>query len=186
MSSPQTWLLDTCCALNLLASNHFTEILRTPIAGQSCQFMMPDTVRSEAMSLKCGGNGEDAEAREIIDWQVWLDAGIIQPISLQDKEAEVFLSWLQMGIDDGEAACLAIAATRGWGVVTDDIVARKRAGDIPLIATPDLLHNWSRVEAIEAHVLGETLRRIRQCANYGPPRTHPLRQWWLESMSFTH
>jgi len=171
-------MLDTCCALNLLASGHFEAIVRTPLGNQAVAYAIADVAMREATALRRGGGGENAEERIPIDWTSLFTNGLIRlEASATSAELATFLS-LTAQIDDGEAMTLALASTRGYGVVTDDRKAQRFLGGVPCLGTPDLLHNWSTNAAVDASTLGIALRAIDDRARFVPPRAHPLRRWW--------
>lgn len=181
-SPPESWILDACCGLNLAATDALKAILQTPFDGRSYRWFFPEKAIEEAAFLRQGGAGENAESRVPCDWETHFAAGDLERTDIQDEaETELFVA-LSQRLDEGEAVCLAIASRRGWGVVTDDIKAQKWAGDVPCLATPDLLKNWSDYYQIAPSQSSQTLNFIRERARYGPPRRHPLRSWWQENL----
>lgn len=86
--------------------------------------------------------------------------------------------------NQGEAISGAIALSRGWTLVTDDVDATNFFSEPPhqvsLLTTLDLIQYWEVTNNIPAAEIGEVLRRIRNHARYGPPpKNHHLLQWWL-------
>ena len=181
-SLPNNWILDACCGLNLAATGAVRSILQTPFGAESYQWFLPTKVREEAAFLRRGGAGEGADSRVPCDWETHFATGVLERADLEtEEELELFVA-LSQELDAGEAVCLAIASRRGWGVVTDDIKAQKWAGDVPCLATPDVLKNWSDHHQIAPLQLSQTLNQIRERARYGPPRRHPLRTWWQQNL----
>lgn len=180
---PPVWMLDACCALNLVASGHFEAVLRTPLNSQTVIYTIAAIAVREAASLRHGGSGEDANEREPIDWNPYLASGAIQlEAPAVNTELALFVS-LATQIDDGEAMTLALASSRGYGIITDDRKAHRFLGSVPYLGTPDLLHNWSVVADVDAPILGAALRAIDERANFAAPRWHPLRDWWNTALS---
>ena len=180
---PHYWLLDACCALNLAASGNMEAILRAPINGGVLQFLMTTMVVGEATSLRRGGSGDNAEMRDIFDWEIHFSSGLLQRTNAENPdELSRYVSLAQF-LDDGEAMCVALAAARVWGVVTDDIAAQKKMGSVPFLTTPELIKNWAEFSSVDSTVLAGTLRRIREKARYGPPRIHPLHTWWTHAFN---
>ena len=178
VSPPTIWMLDACCALNLLASGHFEAILRTPVGGRALVYTIAEVAAREAASLRRGGTGEDAEEREPVDWAAIYGSGLVRQESLRtDEEIDAFVS-LASNIGDGEAMTLAIASARGYGVITDDRKALRFLGTVPHLGTLDLLHNWSQTAEVDASTLGTVLNTIGDRARFTAPRAHPLREWW--------
>ena len=88
-------------------------------------------------------------------------------------------------LDDGEAACLAIAKVRGWILATDDRKCRREAAGlgVPVITTPELLKSWAEATRAEEAAVAKLLRDIRSYASFAPHKTMPLHDWWVEMIS---
>lgn len=86
-------------------------------------------------------------------------------------------------VDDGEAEALAVAKDRGVLLITDDTAAIRLARmlNIPFETTLDLLHAWSKDRA--ADEVRTVLAAVRHRASFAPPRSHPLRSWFLGAIN---
>ena len=100
----------------------------------------------------------------------------IAPISDPERSLAISLT-SEMG--DGEAETLAIAHLRSFPVCTDDHAALRVASRISVktITTLDLLSNWATTQPRDK--VRAALRSLRKRANYLPPRTHHLREWFI-------
>lgn len=180
---PSVWLLDACSALNIFASGHASAILRTPLHGQIVSYAVVDIVRKEIAFLRRGGSNDDADERDPIDWTSILAAGLIrEEAAITDDESATYVA-LTAHLDDGEALTLALAAARGYGIVTDERKAQHFLDSTPHYGTPDLLHNWSTQGGIEASTLRVVLRDISERASFTAPCGHPLRSWWNDALA---
>lgn len=176
-------MLDACCALNFLASGYCKDILAVPLGSQVVTYTVADLVMREVTALRRGGGGEDADERLPIDWNSVLATGSVRlEASATSAELRAFVS-LAAQVDDGEAMTIALAASRSYGIVTDDRKAQRFLGDVPCLGTPDLLHNWHVNAGTNAPTLGVALRAIEDRANFTAPRAHPLRNWWNAALA---
>jgi predicted nucleic acid-binding protein len=85
-------------------------------------------------------------------------------------------------LDDGEAACLAIAKARGWTLATDDRKGRREAGNlgVQVITTPELVKAWADATKSGHAAVTKMLRAIQDYARFAPHRTMPLHSWWTD------
>ena len=115
-----------------------------------------------------------------------VQAGTLAVVDFQEEpidEAALFIDYAAAIGDDGEAASLAIAATRGYAVATDDkrarSFARREVSHVPLVYTLDIVRKWEGDAAIPPEILGRVLADIEQEGSYRPGRSHPSFAWWL-------
>ena len=177
-SSPHFWIMDACSALNLASSGQFEAILRTPFNGELLAYTMTNLVIEEAVRLRRGGKEDDADERDTINWESYFAGGWIYRES--EPTTPELASFVQLAtlIDDGEAMTLALALSRGYGVVTDDRKAQRMLAPQTFLDTPMLLENWSKTTRCSPVVLGSVLRQITDRSNFLPPRNHALKIWW--------
>ena len=85
-------------------------------------------------------------------------------------------------LGDGEAATLAIAASRGFTAATDDRKALRLAAsavpNIPCVDTPELIQRWVEGANPSPTQIQEALRKIEDRARYRPRKDHPLADSW--------
>jgi hypothetical protein len=173
-------LLDTCSILNLCATRRIDEIL----AAAEARFGVVDYVlRHEVLYLRRGGAGEDADERDPIDLQPFVQAGLIEVVTLQGEvEAARFVDF-SVDLDDGEAITCAIATVRGHHVATDDRktirLLASRNPPVTVVRTSELIKPWSDKRMIAGGELRTILAAIRERANFEPAADDPLRSWWV-------
>ena len=170
-------IVDACCLINLYASEKPIEIVR----AFGAEFFVPDRVRGEALTIRRPAEDDVAKyVSEPIDLTEALDASILQECRVEGRtENEDFVRYA-MELDDGEAACLAIAKQRGWVVATDDRKAIRlaTAERIDVITTPELMHRWAEVAKPKDEEVAEALRRIERFARFRLGKSAKHSQWW--------
>ena len=94
---------------------------------------------------------------------------------------------LTVDLDDGEAASIAIAEARDFGLATDDKKARaliqRRGVRIKLWSTFGLLRHWQAKAGISDGELGRALLNIANRARFRPKPGHPDFKWWSKVVS---
>jgi len=172
-------IVDACCLINLYASRKPVEMLRA-LGGE---FFVPDQVRREALTIRRPDANDDTRyVSETIDLTEALDAGVIRECRVQDHgEREEFVRYA-VELDDGEAACLAIAKRRGWIVATDDKKAIRlaTAQQIGVVTTPELVHDWAERAKPGSDEVTETLRNIESFARFRLGKSARYYRWWTE------
>ena len=171
-------IVDACCLINLYASSEECSILR------ACgEFWVPPQVQREALRIcRCDPADPTKLVSQDLDLSNAIAAGLIQTCQVEGPdESDAFIRYA-MQLDDGEAACLAVAQVRRWTVATDDRKARRIASEngIALISTPELIERWAHADSPHRKLLAEVLRRIERFAKFRPRRTDPLYAWWVE------
>ena len=183
---PSTWLIDACCLLNLSASGHLEAVLAAWRPDESTIFCLAENVKKEALFLRRGGTGEDAEEHEAINLDTLLENGTFQ-IVRPDTEQELsdYVS-LTAQLDDGEAMTCILAASRGWSVVTDDRKALRwlASQTVPALGTLYFLHQWANDSKTTPEDLKKVLLNVQDKAHFLPPRAHPLKTWWEDALAF--
>ena len=79
-----------------------------------------------------------------IDLEHFTAAGLLHKCDFEGQKIKLFVQMaIQLG--DGEAACFAIAAKRGWTLATDDRPARRLAAEssLAVVTTPELVKVWA-------------------------------------------
>lgn len=178
-------MLDACCLLNCIATARCETILRAPQQGRVPLYGIAQAVANEARYLQ-SGHGEKPEEREIVDLEPLYLAGVLSRFQFENAgELELFIEWARR-VDDGEAATIAIALSRGYGIVTDDkkirrLIAQETSG-VLCRSTLELFKSWHDQPTTERAELSIALRAVRDRARYVPPRSDPLYSWWRELM----
>jgi hypothetical protein len=174
-------VLDACCILNFCASGYFKSILHSLPA----QVVVTEVVREkELLTLKCLENIENESATQF-------EESIIQEIlTVVDFESELeeenFVNYaFELG-DDGDAATCAIAISREWAIATDDkkeiSFFSQEAPHLQVLSTLEIIQYWANESKISTIDLRAVLESIRTKGRYVPHRSHPLFNWWKESI----
>lgn len=175
-----TLILDSCCLLNLYASGQMGPILTT-LAEQVKVAAYVQEV--EALRVYAVSKQASPTARELVKLELFIEAGLLQIVSLENKaEKNLFASLAGQRLDDGEAISLALAIERGWAIATDDKRAQRICerdySTVGVVSTPQLLKHWADVAHPSASLLAQTLASIEARANYLVGRRDPLYAWW--------
>lgn len=168
-------ILDTCCLINLLASGHGAEILRS----RGTKLFVPSAVSRELIYLEPLHAGPD-QTRERI--QLDLPSLGLEPTSPETEAEEQLYTELGAELDDGEAMALALARSRGLTLVTDEKKAKRLAKDraVPVIGTSALIYEWARKKP--AKVVNLAIQAISTRARFIPGKSDPYFAWWQKHL----
>lgn len=171
-----TIALDNCSLLNLYASGRFQAI----VGAVARPFVVEARVHAEALYIRRGGTGEDADEREQVDCATLVASGALAVATLSPIETATFVTFAAE-VDDGEAATAALALHRGYDVATDDGKAlRLLHSQVPAArcySTLELIKYWADITGAQRDVLRETLVAVRERGNFLWPKRDPLRAW---------
>lgn len=178
IGAPARILLDACCVLNLYATGQMDAILR----ALPEHFAIADRVASEALYIRRGGSGEDADERIPVDFGPLVEQGLLEVLRVEtEEEAASFVDFAAQ-LDDGEAMTCALALHRGGVVGSDDRKARRVCGaqspPLDTRSTPAMIKAWADSERIAGADLRRVLIDIRERARFAPGRHDPLLAWW--------
>ncbi|HZT42300.1 MAG TPA: hypothetical protein VFA07_08920 [Chthonomonadaceae bacterium] len=183
MKGAPSLIWDACTLLNLVATRRASEIL-TVLGCPS--FIVKQVREKEILYLRPLPDADPPERLIPVDLTPLQDMGALQDVELTAAEQATFVTFA-VEMDDGEARSAAVAAHRGWWLVTDDRVslrvARKHSTPIHTVTTPEWVRYWSEEASVDDTTLAQTLNRSQICANYIPRRVHPLRGWWDTHLS---
>lgn len=182
------FLLDACCAINLLASGEARAILRALetvnvavasfVAEQEVVEVAPAT--KEEMAEEDLGT-ERTEANLTLD--PLIEEGLLDVVCPEGEQEEATYVDLALQLDDGEAMTGAIAIHRAGTVATDDKKAIRVLGaqrSSPQIRrTSWLIRTWAQAAEIDHERLQSVLRNIERRGSFVPPLEDPLLGWWL-------
>ena len=176
--SVQDVALDACCLINLCAAS---KILHAG-SGLGLNLHVPSKVVAETLyTLQPDPDDPSRLVKHPIDLDGYTAAGVLQKCDVIGREEIELFVQIAVQLGDGEAACYAVAKTRGWMLATDDRRARKFAGQagIPVISTPELVKLW--VERTRpSHVDTVTvLENIQRFAYFVPRPNSPEYAWWV-------
>lgn len=177
-------IVDACCTINLYAAGNLITLL--PAIG--AEWHVAEKVITETLYVRRPDPDDESKlVREPINLRPALDAGVLRPCTVTEDEADLFVELAAL-MDDGEAACLAVAQSRGWTLATDDRKARRVAGEraVPVVTTAEIVKNWADVTAADDVAVATVLRNIQRFARFVPHRTMPLNEWWVGMANLPH
>jgi predicted nucleic acid-binding protein len=167
--SPTPVLIDTSTLLNLLASG-FPERLLTTLCPQC---LISDVVLQESLYLRAT---DPSLPPERVDLSRLIEFKILTVCYAETPEEEALYVELAAQLDDGEAMSLALSASRGFGLATDDRKATRLANDRgiqSIYGTPEILQACFDLNVSNA------IQLIEYRARFSPPSGSPFRDWWL-------
>ncbi len=166
-------VLDACVVINLVATNR--PLLEYSPSGTP--FLLGERAAEEALYL---APADETEPQRI-DIAAPPTSDGVQIVRLAGEENGLFVELAHM-LDDGEAEAMAIAASRGMALATDDRKARRVATELPsairLVSTSDLMRSWASTNEIADAAVSAALVAIERRASFVPARNDPNREWW--------
>lgn len=175
--------IDACCLIDLCASGRVEAIL----AATGFRWLVPAAVVGEARYLhQPSPDDPDRLVPAPLDLSPFFAAGVLTGCDLNsEEESQLFVQLATLFRSDGEAACLAIAKSRGWTLATDDRKARREAGSlgVPVVTTAELVKAWADATSADEAAVAKLLRDIQTFARFTPHKTMPLHSWWVDTLS---
>jgi predicted nucleic acid-binding protein len=172
-------VVDTCCLINLYASQR----LRAIVAASMEQAIVPKPVVEECLYIRQPSEeNPDHLVPMTVNLHPLIDDGLLLLTELAgEAELSQFVQLAAL-IDDCEAACLAIAALRGLALATDDKRAIHIATDlgVSIVTTPQLLKNWAQHASPAQNEVTNTILCIERYGRFRPHAPCPHAQWWAE------
>ena len=169
-------VIDACCLINFYGSGFQREIL-TSVGG----FLIPEYVEQETLKIRSPSPDDDTvfDLSEI-DLSLEINESLLIKCPLEGEAEQNDFIEFASDLDDGEAACLAIAKNRDLIVATDDRKAIRIANEanIETISTPAILKSWIESESITKEIAAKSLRNIEQNAKFKLKASHELYVWW--------
>lgn len=167
-------LLDACVAVNLAATDSVESIAR----ALDTVFLMVAQAAAEVGFLRDQVDGRLVKTK--IDLNRYVSVGVMRTLSLDAAELEQYIELAAL-VDDGEAATIAVAATRHIQMATDDRKARRvceRYGLPQPIRSLSILRSYADAAALSRESVREQLIRVRSRASFRPPHADPDHKWW--------
>jgi predicted nucleic acid-binding protein len=98
------------------------------------------------------------------------------------EEGEL-LQYVQLAamVDDGEAATIAIARSRGLAMATDDRKARRVCAELGMPEPKrslSILRAYAEAASLNDRSIRERLIRVRSRASFRPGQSDPDHKWW--------
>ena len=195
--------LDACCLINLCAAG---KVLRPPSSpararhkakapgsakrrlGFGLTLHVPAKVTEETLYIM--QPDEEDESRLVkcaIDLQEYMAAGVLHLCDFENQDEIALFVQVASQLGDGEAACFAIAAKRGWALATDNRRARRFAAEFKLttVATPELVKVWAENTDAGDEEIVTVLENIQRFACFVPRANSPEYSWWASCLRKT-
>lgn len=196
----QDVVLDACCLINLYAAGKILtgdlpapkpprrRILRrgsSPITKKLAldfTLYIPAKVQEEAKYIL---QPDEDDPTKLVKAEISLgpliEAGVLHTCDLEGEEPELFVQ-MATKLDDGEAACFAIAKCRGWLLATDERPTEKLAKkhDVAIVTTPELVKHWADKAGATDEDVANILWNVQTYAHYFPRKALPMHLWWMD------
>lgn len=169
---PPILILDSCVLINLFASGKQDSVLSLP----DWTFAVCQQVEEECRNLRL----EDEQKADHVSLVDLMEAGQIRRWELESQlEFETFLRFALI-VDEGEAATIALAVSRGGVVATDDkkAISLLKGEGIGHLSTLQLIKQWSVEQEVSNEALEEVKERLERLGRYRPGSHDPLFDWW--------
>lgn len=173
----KTTVIDTCCLLNLYASQFLHEIVSAALE----RVLIPRGVLSESLYIRQICNEEPEQLIPLaVDVNPFLQKRVLVATDLAGEAERQRFVQLAGIIDDGEAESLAIASIRNFILATDDRRAIRVAQElgVGIITTPDLVKKWVAEISPESEQIVRVIHNIERYGRFKPHRTSPHALWW--------
>lgn len=170
-------VVDACCWIDLFATGQIDEIVailpyRLVVSRYVAEIEVLSTYSATGSEQRC-------------DFGSLQDGGLVEIAEIDTLEEKRELVRFAAHLDDGEASVCALAVVRGGMVATDDRKAirtlARLAPKVPVLQTPELLHEWAEVSRPASVRLRAVLRAVQTGARFWPRRDAPFSDWWARS-----
>lgn len=181
-------VIDTCCMINLLATEREVEII------ESLDYEMFDTeyTKSESHMLWSQPDADGNRGQKHRSTASLRAAGLLRT-RLIDSDAlvDAFVRAASQ-ICDPDASCIALAGGLEIPLVTDDRKERRIAKElfpsIEQISTLDMIREASEILSWDDATMIEVVGNLRWRGNFAPPRNDENGSWyamWLQRAGIT-
>jgi predicted nucleic acid-binding protein len=172
----QDAVVDACCLINFVATGRLPDV----VAASELRWHVPRQVFAEVMYVPSDGDQPQSAGALLREYA---RAGALLECALAESEQALFVGYAAE-LDDGEAAALVIAVSRGWKLATDDRKAIRLATDagVPVVTTPELVRRWADAADPPAAEIRDLLYRIQRLARFTPRRDDDHYEWWRRSL----
>lgn len=185
--------VDACCLINLLSAGTILpapppsaargKAPRPKRASRALEATLhvPVAVAQETYYLLQPDKDDQQKLVKVpVDLGPYFKGGVLMECDVEgEEETDLFVQFAAR-LDDGEAACLAIAKNRGWTLATDDRPATNLAGQVavPVVTTAQLVAEWAKVTKADKAEIFATLSNIQNFAKFVPRPNSPRASWW--------
>ena len=174
-------VIDTCCLINLYASQRPSIIIQAVFE----KALIPMHVFGESLFIKQSTDDKPEQLVSVeIDFEELVECGVIEAVDFQGKELEQFIQLATL-LDDGEAACMTVASSRVLLLATDDRKAIKVANDlnVEVLTTPEILMNWIDATSPKSEEIAKVIDNIERFGHFKPHHTSSHAEWWKNASS---
>lgn len=191
-------VVDACCLINLLAAEGVlptppaprgkgkaTRSKDVPSALEATLHVPTVVVRESLYLLRPDDDDETRLVKAPIDLNPYFAHGVLCECEVMGaEETDLFVQYATR-LDDGEAACLAIAKNRGWSLATDDRPATTLAGQagVPVWTTAELVKHWAKKTVAKKPEIAAILSNIQRFAKFVPRPNSREAAWWFSHAS---
>ncbi|HEV7221167.1 MAG TPA: hypothetical protein VGN42_00600 [Pirellulales bacterium] len=192
--------VDACCLINLLAADCVfpkpafqkkkSKGLHRPHESNSLKLTLhvPGVVAGESLYIIQPDHDDSTKLlRTPIDLEPYFVAGAMRRCEIEGgAETTLFVEYARR-LDDGEAACLALAKNRGWLLATDDKPATSLASrdGVIVLTTAELLKLWATNAQATKKEIAAALLNVQRFAKFVPRPDSPEAPWWLSHFANT-
>lgn len=185
--------VDACCLINLLAADCVlpkpsTQKKRSkdspqPHGSHSLGLVLhvPDIVAVESMYILQPDHDDPAKLlKSPIDLGPYFANGTLSKCEIEAGDETALFVGFARKLDDGEAACVAIAKNRSWLLATDDRPATSLAVQVgaTVLSTSNLLKLWATNTKATKTEIGNALLNVQRFARFVPRPNSPDSAWW--------
>ncbi len=172
--------LDACCLINLVAAG---KILHENPTKIGFSFFVPRVVAKESIYILQPDDEQAGQlVRKEVDMSQYVDRKSVSYCDIEGGYEAALYVRFAVQLDDGEAACLAIAKSRSWILATDDRVARRLATEqsVKVLGTPEIVRTWAESNSVSDSEISSVIGNIRRYAKYAPRVNVPDAEWWYQ------
>lgn len=172
--------LDACCLINLVAAG---KILRENPTKIGFSFFVPRVVAKESIYILQPDDEQAGQlVRKEVDMNQYVDRKSVSYCDIEGGYEAALYVRFAVQLDDGEAACLAIAKSRSWILATDDRVARRLATEqsVKVLGTPEIVRTWAESNSVSDSEISSVIGNLRRYAKYAPRVNVPDAEWWYQ------
>lgn len=185
--------LDACTLINLVAADLILKTATGPESKPGIKYPhrldvtlhVPAIVARESLYILQPDVDDSSKLiRSPIDLASHYATGALHACDLTGhEEIELYVQYATR-LDDGEAACLAIAKSQKWTLATDDRLASRLAdeSDIPVVTTAELVRQWARKSRASKRAIATLVMNIRRYAKFIPRSNSPEAEWWYSHL----
>ena len=189
--------VDACCLINLLAADC---VLPKPtlqalkpkglhrsheLPSLGLALHVPTVVASESLYILQPDHDDQAKlVKSPIDLAPYFTDDTLHQRDVEGEDETAYFVSFASRLDDGEAACMALAKNRQWWLATDDRLATNLAGQqgVTVLTTAELLKRWSINTKASKSEIAAALKNIQRFAKFVPRSNSPEASWWLSHL----